>query len=182
MLAALLPVFGPVLLMSIALGFSFLAAGSPQGAVPGACAILLPAVAAAASLSMLYRWCFPKADTRPAGMAAALVTLLMLFSSKDYLSLFSSPAWLGADSANLLIAARELALVGVLAVVAVMAVVLLLELPLRLTIAGWCGPSQEATLRSVRCVASFAIVGVAWLLLEESAVDRLLHLRQLLVR
>lgn len=182
MLAALLPVFGPVLLMSIALSFSFVEAGSPQRAVPGAFAILLPAVAAAASLSMLYRWCFPNANTRPAGMAAALVTLLMLLSSEDYLSLFSSPAWLGADSANLLIGVRELSLVAGLSVFLVMAVVLLLELPLRLTLAGWSGPSQESTLRSARCVASFAIVSAAWILLEESAVERLLHLRQLLVR
>ncbi len=182
MLAALLPVFGPVLLMSIALSLSLVAAGSPQGAVSGAFTILLPAVSAAASLSLLYRWCFPTADTRPAGLAAALVALLMLLSSEDYLSLFSSPAWLGADSVHLLIAARELALVVGLSVFSVMAAVLLLELPLRITLAGWSGPAQEATLRSARCVASFAIVSAAWLLLEESAVERLLHLKQLLVR
>lgn len=180
MLAALLPLFGPVLLISVALGVSLVTAGSPERAVAAALAVAIPAVSTAATLGLLYRWCFPQANVRPAALAAALLVVLMLLSSEDFLRLLASPAWLAAGTENLLVAAREVTLAGGLSLIAIMGTVLLIELPMRLCLSGWSGPRQEEAVRSARCVASLLIVSAGWLLLEESAVARLMQLLRLL--
>lgn len=180
MLAALLPLFGPVLLISVALGVSLVTVGSPGWAVAAALAVAIPAVSTAAILGLLYRWCFPQANVRPAGLAAALLVLLMLFSSEDFLALLASPSWLAAGTENLIVAAREVTLAGGLSLIAIMGTVLLIELPMRLCLSGWSGPQQEDAVRSARCVASLLIISAGWLLLEESAVGRLAQLLTLL--
>jgi hypothetical protein len=109
-------------------------------------------------------------------MASSLVTVLALFTSPEYLSLLASGHVRGGLASAVVTAMSELSLGFGLALVVVMSCVLLIELPLRVACASVKGEGVEGLARSLRCAASILVASVGWVLLEDSAAERLQNL------
>ncbi len=176
-MAWLLLLLGPlaICLTAVAASFGFSAQDdlAPLRVALGVTALAVPCLTAAGAAGLICRWCFPDSETRAVGIAAAIFTMLTLLASPPLLSLLGRSAPSNVTAPMILLALREASLGLGLALVAVMGTVVLVEVPLRVFSARAAQASDGSLARSVRCAASIFVTSLGWVLLEESAVERL---------
>lgn len=180
MTGLLLLCFGPLLITVVVVVGAF-GVFAPEGeavqrSVLAGSLIAFPALSSAAAAGVLCRWCFPHGDWRGAGLACSQVAILGLLASPEYLSLVAFGRVAGSPVEIVIKAARELSFGLGLALVAVMGIVVLIELPIRLAVSSLNRGQDAGFAHSMRCAVSLLVVSMGWLLLEESAVERIRNL------